>query len=164
MTDCPCGSGHELAACCGPYLAGERAAPTPEALMRSRYSAFVTVNIDYLHDTLAPEARSDFERTETEIWAKDSKWLGLTINAAEGGGEGEDTGTVDFTARYRNKGQPYAHRELSNFRREGGRWFYVDGQIGGPRPVTQQRTTPKLGRNDPCSCGSGKKFKKCCGA
>ena len=163
MTDCPCCSGRELAACCGPYLSGEAVAPTAEALMRSRYSAFVTVNVDYLHDTLAPEARHDFDHAETEAWAKSSKWQGLTINATEAGGEGDETGTVDFTASYRSKGQPFAHRELGSFRREGGRWLYVDGQIGGPRQATQQRTGPKVGRNDPCPCGSGKKYKKCCG-
>ena len=62
MSNCPCGSGRTLDQCCGPYLDGTAKAPTPEALMRSRYSAFVTVNVDHLERTLLPETRGDFNR------------------------------------------------------------------------------------------------------
>ncbi|MGE5503618.1 MAG: YchJ family protein [Actinomycetota bacterium] len=159
MTDCPCGSGRPFEACCGPHIDGTTPAPTPEALMRSRYSAFVKAEIGYLHDTLAPESRGDFDRDETDKWARSSRWQGLEIHAAE---ETGDSGAVDFTARYVHDGKPYAHRELSKFRKEDGRWYYVDGAVGA-RPV-EQRVAPKIGRNDPCPCGSGKKYKKCCGA
>jgi SEC-C motif-containing protein len=161
MSDCPCGSGRPFEACCGPHISGATPAPTAEALMRSRYSAFVKADVDYLHDTLAPESRHDFDRAETERWARESRWQGLEIHAAEGG-EGDETGAVEFTARYVHKGKPFAHRELSKFRKEAGRWVYVDGTVGAP-PV-EQRVAPKIGRNDPCPCGSGKKYKKCCGA
>jgi SEC-C motif-containing protein len=162
MTDCPCGSGQSLEACCHPYISGQSVAPNPEAVMRSRYTAFAIGNIPYLNDTLAADQRHDFNAIETEKWAKESKWLGLEIHGTEGGAEGDDAGTVDFTAHYRFQGKLHAHHEVSTFRREGGRWFYVDGDVG-PRPVVQ-RVAVKIGRNDPCTCGSGKKYKKCCGA
>jgi SEC-C motif-containing protein len=68
---------------------------------------------------------------------------------------------VEFVARYKFRGKAFAHHELASFRIHEGRWMYVDG-IMNPRPP--QRTADKVGRNDPCPCGSGKKFKKCCGA
>ncbi|RAU23726.1 hypothetical protein CU669_01070 [Paramagnetospirillum kuznetsovii] len=163
MTDCPCGSGQSYSACCEPFITGGAVAPTPEALMRSRYTAFTVVNIDYLHDTLAPEARHDFNKADAEKWARNSQWLGLDIHGTDGGGPDDSRGTVDFTARFKLDGKSEAHREVSLFRKEEGRWYYVDGQIGGPKPE-QRRVAVKAGRNDPCPCGSGKKYKKCCGA
>lgn len=159
MTLCPCGSGRDLDACCGPLLAGAPA-PTPEALMRSRYTAFTQANLDYLETTLAPEAREDYDRSETETWIKDARWHGLEIRQA-GGGEGDQEGSVEFVARYVINGKPFAHHELASFRRHEGNWVYVDG-VMNPRPP--QRVVDKVGRNDPCPCGSGKKYKKCCGA
>ena len=163
MTDCPCGSGLSYDACCEPFITGTATAPTPEALMRSRYSAFTVVDIDYLHDTLAADQRHDFSRGDAEKWARNSKWLGLEIHGTTGGGAADDEGTVDFTARFKLDGRTEAHRENSRFRREGEHWFYVEGQIGGPKPE-QRRVAVKAGRNDPCPCGSGQKYKKCCGA
>ncbi len=163
MTDCPCGSGQSYSACCQPLITGAAIASTPEALMRSRYSAFTVVDMDYLHDTLAPEARHDFNRADAEKWAKGSQWQGLEIHATTGGGDEDTEGTVDFTARFKLDGRNESHREISMFRKEGERWYYVDGRIGGPKPE-QRRVAVKAGRNDPCPCGSGKKYKKCCGA
>ncbi|CAA7614047.1 conserved hypothetical protein [Candidatus Terasakiella magnetica] len=163
MTTCPCGSGQSYTACCEPFITGAAFAPTPEALMRSRYTAFTVAAIDYLEQTLAPDQRHDFQKVETEKWAKDSHWLGLDIHSTSGGGPEDAEGTVDFTARFRLNNRAEAHRELSVFRREEGRWYYVDGQIGGAKPE-QRRVAVKAGRNDPCPCGSGKKYKKCCGA
>ncbi len=162
MTSCPCGSGLAYAGCCEPFITGAAFPPTPEALMRSRYSAFTIAAVDYLRDTLAPGHRDDFNRAETEKWARDSQWQGLEIHGAAGGSD-DDEGWVDFTARFRIEGRNEAHRERSTFRRHDGRWYYVDGQVGGPKPE-QRRVAVKAGRNDPCPCGSGKKYKKCCGA
>ncbi|MEI7606897.1 MAG: YchJ family protein [Rhodospirillaceae bacterium] len=159
-TDCPCGSGRMLAACCGPYLSGAAAAPTAEALMRSRYSAFVAGNVDYIENTLLPETRGDFDRKHIADWAANSQWLGLEVCSTEAGGEGDDEGKVEFIARFAFKGAQHAHHEMSRFVRRDGRWWYLDGDMVAPRP----RTVAKIGRNDPCSCGSGKKYKKCCGA
>jgi SEC-C motif-containing protein len=162
ITDCPCGSGQSYSACCEPFITGAAIAPTPEATMRSRYTAFAVVNIDYLHDTLASDQRHDFSRDDAEKWARNSKWLGLEIHGTTGGGPEDSEGTVDFTARFKMDGRNEAHREISLFRREGDRWAYVEGQIGGPKQE-QRRVAVKAGRNDPCPCGSGKKYKKCCG-
>ncbi|HYD99764.1 MAG TPA: YchJ family protein [Alphaproteobacteria bacterium] len=158
-TTCPCGSGRAFDACCGPFLAGTAQAPTAEALMRSRYSAFTTADVDYLEQTLLPETRHDFNRADTEAWAKGSEWTGLQIRGTEKGGEGDEEGVVEFVARFRTNGRDIVHHETSRFRKADGRWYYVDG-IMGPRP----RTAAKVGRNDPCPCGSGKKYKKCHGA
>ena len=153
MTSCPCGSGRGFDDCCGPVLAGGAPA-SPEALMRSRYTAFTRADLDYLETTLAPEAKEDYDRAETEAWVKEAKWDGLEIRAAEGD-------QVEFVARYKMRGKIFAHHELASFRQNDGRWVYVDG-VMNPRPA--QRSVEKVGRNDPCTCGSGKKFKKCCGA
>ncbi len=160
MTNCPCGSGRDFDACCGPIIAGDPA-PTPEALMRSRYSAFATGKVEHLHNSLAPEALEDYSPQETEAWARNSQWKGLEIVATEGGGAGDETGTVEFIARYRMNNQEFAHQEVSRFRRVDGDWKYVDGYIPKPK---QRIVENKVGRNDPCPCGSGKKYKKCCGA
>ena len=159
MTDCPCGSGKTLEACCGPYLSGAAPAPTAEALMRSRYSAFSTKNVDYLHDSLLPETRHDFNREHVTDWANNSEWLGLEVRSTEAGGPDDSEGVVEFVARFKVEGKDYVHHETSTFAKRDGVWYYVDG-IMGQRP----RTAPKVGRNEPCPCGSGKKYKKCCGA
>lgn len=160
MSDCPCGSGKELADCCAPIIEGVPAS-TAEALMRARYTAFVTRQIgDFLRDTLAAEKQGEFDLREVEMSARDAEGLGFELRASEGGGEADETGAVEYVARFRIRGQIQAHHELATFRREDGRWLYVDGQVnpkGAPRQVV------KVGRNDPCPCGSGQKFKKCCG-
>lgn len=158
MAECPCRSGREFDACCGPYLAGQPA-PTPEALMRSRYSAFATGNIDYLEESLLPETRDDFEKEQARSWAENSEWTGLEIRRTENGRPEDEHGLVEFVAHYRMNGKDQVHHETSSFTKRDGRWYYVDGIMG-----TLPRTSPKVGRNDPCPCGSGKKYKKCCGA
>jgi len=159
MTDCPCGSAKSLETCCGPILAGGPA-PTAEALMRSRYAAYVLCDIDHLERSLAPEARTDHDRKAAEQWAKSVEWLGLSILSAENGSGEDQTGTVEFAARFRQGGLEQTHHETSNFRRHDGSWVYVDGKMHN-KPVV--RSGPKIGRNDPCPCGSGKKYKQCCG-
>ncbi|HLN22622.1 MAG TPA: YchJ family protein [Patescibacteria group bacterium] len=159
MSECPCGSGKALEACCGPLLDGGPA-PSPEALMRSRYSAYVLCNVDHLERSLAPEARTDHDRASAESWSKAVDWLGLSILSTEAGGAGDETGIVEFAARFRQNGLEQTHHETSNFRRLDGGWVYVDGKVHN-KPVV--RSAPKVGRNDPCPCGSGKKYKACCG-
>jgi SEC-C motif-containing protein len=159
MSLCPCTSGREFEACCGPFLSGAALPPTPEALMRSRYAAFAKGNIDYLKDTLLPETQDDFNREETSKWANESEWTGLEVRKTEGGADGDEEGWVEFVARFRMNNQDYQHHETSRFARRDGRWWYVDGILG-----QKPRTAPKVGRNDPCPCGSGKKYKKCHGA
>ncbi|HEX9100668.1 MAG TPA: YchJ family protein [Polyangia bacterium] len=157
---CPCGSGLPLLACCGPLLDGVAAAPTAEALMRSRYTAHVLARIDYLLDTHDPSTRAGVDRAAVERWARESTWLGLTIVARERGGAGDDDGVVEFQAAHRVGGARVVHHERSRFARRQGRWTYVDGDVVKPAAV-RRAATP--GRNDPCPCGSGKKYKRCCG-
>jgi len=151
---CPCGSGSAYEKCCGLYHAGQ-AAPSAEALMRSRYSAYVVGKIDYVGATNDPQTGTDFDAEAAEAWSKQSEWLGLEIIAAN---ETE----VEFKAKYRTDGREEIHHEVSLFRKDpkNGRWYYREGKT---LREPERRTTPKLGRNDPCSCGSGQKFKKCCG-
>jgi SEC-C motif domain protein len=148
--------------CCGPILEGIKAAATAEALMRSRYTAFAVGNIDYLETSLAPEARHDFDRKAIAHWAKQSQWLGLDILSTEAGAPGDKTGYVEFVAHFINDGQRLAHRERSLFRFDEaeGRWYFVEDANRKSAPVVKGA---QPGRNDPCNCGSGKKYKKCCG-
>jgi SEC-C motif-containing protein len=121
--------------------------------MRSRYTAYVRGAVDYLIETAtAPEKRQDIER-----WSRESRWTGLEVIATERGGPDDDEGTVEFIAR----AEGFAHHERSFFRRIDGRWRYVSGETPRPRPARKEATP---GRNDPCPCGSGKKYKKCHGA
>ena len=161
MVQCPCGSGSDFDECCGPIIKGATPASTPEALMRSRFTAYVHGDLDHIENTHAKEASDLFNRSAAESTAKSVKWISLEINDTTGGGEGDDTGTVEFAARFKQDGELQVHHERSNFRREDGRWLYVDGKM---RPKGKPRQVEKVGRNEPCSCGSGKKFKKCCGA
>jgi len=161
MNNCPCGSGLDYDVCCGPIIAGSPAA-TAEALMRSRYSAFVKRAYGHLGSSLSAEQRKDFSPDDTKRWAESSEWLGLTIHRTDKGGPDDTTGLVEFTAKFKVGGKDQEHHEVAEFNREDGKWVYA-GSANGPGK-TVRRETPKLGRNDPCSCGSGKKYKKCCGA
>lgn len=117
--------------------------------MRSRYSAYVLKQSAYLAQTWHPSTRP----AALNIDADPVSWQRLAMLACEAGGEGDAQGTVEFVAWYAG-GQLH---ERSRFVREGGRWFYVDGEI---LPAV---AADKIGRNAPCPCGSGKKYKKCCG-
>jgi len=130
--------------------------------MRSRYSAYVRHAYDHLEQSLSAEQRADFSLDSTRQWAENSEWLGLKILRTEQGGEDDSEGLVEFSARFRVDGKEQTHIETAGFIREESRWVYA-GQV--PAPVqTVRREAPKIGRNDPCPCGSGRKFKKCCGA
>ncbi|MFO8006005.1 YchJ family protein [Thioalkalivibrio sp.] len=126
---CPCGSGAVRGLCCGPYLDGDAAAPTAEALMRSRYSAFVEGRRDYLLRTWAEETRP-----ETLEFDPGQRWLGLSIRATSAGGAADDVGEVEFVARSRVGGRGLRLHERSRFRRVNGRWVYVDGTFPGKSP------------------------------
>ena len=131
--------------------------------MRSRYVAYVRGDIDYLERTQDPATASSFDRQAAQRWARRSQWLGLQIVDREAGGEHDDSGVVQFVARYMSsddgvEGAVHEHGERSRFRKHQGRWVYVDGQQPPAR-----RASAKVGRNDPCSCGSKRKYKRCCG-
>lgn len=161
MTICPCGSGSDFDSCCGPYLRGERQAPTAEVLMRSRYTAYARNDMEYLARTWHPSKGLDAKRIR-RMNAGELEWVGLEIKATEAGGAEDTEGTVEFVARYRLQDQDGQIREVSRFRKEKGVWYYLNGRVVNPNQVMNE--TPRPGRNDPCPCGSGKKYKKCCGA
>lgn len=160
-SSCACGSNKSYETCCAPYIQGQKKAPTAEALMRSRYTAYTVHEIDYIEATHDPETREQFDRKVAKAWSEQTDWKGLEIKSTEAGRADDLEGTVEFVAKFAINGQDQTHHELSFFEKKEDQWFYVDGKTV-KIPVT--RTSPKLGRNDPCHCGSGKKYKKCCGA
>ncbi|MDR2375522.1 MAG: YchJ family protein [Treponema sp.] len=160
MSTCPCLSGLPYEECCGLYISGAKNPPTAEALMRSRYTAYAVHNIDYIVNTCLSNGETDIDRRETKAWSEQSNWLGLKIIAVEKGGPDDTEGIVEFEASYERKGLKDLHRERARFKKQGGLWMYEDGTVA---PVTVVRSVPKVGRNDPCPCGSGKKYKHCHG-
>lgn len=120
---CPCGLPHTLAGCCGRWMAGPRhlQAPDAQSLMRSRYSAFVGQEADYLRQTWHPSTRPaalDFE--------PGLRWLGLQVLAHQV--IDDRHASVEFVARSKRGGRAHRLHEISRFVREDGRWFYLDGQ------------------------------------
>lgn len=152
----------ELEQFCTPFIRGEQMPSTAAELMASRYVAYTLAEIDYILETHHPTKRDDADRDSTKQWAESAEWLGLEIVDTVAGGPDDDTGIVEFIARYAVNGQQAAHHERSEFRKVDGRWYFYDGEMVKPKPVV--REAPKVGRNEPCPCGSGKKFKKCHGA
>ena len=121
--------------------------------MRSRYSAFVLKDGGYLSSSWHPSTRP----LEIDLESDQTEWLGLRIIEVMDGGEDDLEGAVKFKARFEHHGQLGELVEKSRFVREGDRWFYLDGE----QPSDEQSV--KVGRNEPCPCGSGKKYKRCCG-
>ena len=157
MLLCPCSSKLEFNACCGPYLAG-KLAPTAVSLMRSRYTAHVMGNIDHIERTYAPEKRNENYRANVKQTIENTMWLGLEILNAKDGQADDQTGQVEYAYRYSRNGQTYLRQELGDFIRRDGAWLYKDSKVD-----PKSGTLPKPGRNEACPCGSGKKYKKCCG-
>ena len=161
MSSCPCGSGKTLATCCEPYINGDALAPTAEMLMRARYTAHTQGNMDFLVTSHTEETRGAIDLELTRRWAERCDWLGLEITATEEGQPGDEEGVVEFIAHYRERDERKQHRERALFDYVDDRWLYRDAEAPEIEPT--RRKQPKIGRNDPCPCGSGKKYKKCCG-
>lgn len=132
---------------------------TAEELMRARYKAFETGDIDFLVETQDEDTRDTLDVEETRKWAVESKWLGLEILSTEAGQENDQEGVVEFKATYEEKGNVVVHHEKSKFVKKDGVWYYHNWLPMQGTIVKDER----VGRNDPCTCGSGKKYKKCCG-
>ncbi|MDA8124096.1 MAG: YchJ family protein [Deltaproteobacteria bacterium] len=160
--DCPCGSGQAYEHCCEAFIKGDRLPETAEQLMRSRYSAHAVQAIPYLLETIHPDFRGDWDEEGARTWSQSAVWQGMDVVAAEAGGPADEQGIVEFIARFSIKGEEMQHHERSVFEKIAGRWYFKDGEMMKPKQV--RREAPKTGRNDPCPCGSGKKYKKCCGA
>ena len=143
---CYCKSQKPFSKCCEPFLTHAKRAATPEELMRSRYSAYVLSNAAYIVATALGEQNSAEELELIKEYAKNIEWLGLEIVHAKGN-------QVEFKAYYRDGQGVGVQHEKSNFVQNEGMWLYKDGTI----------YNTKIERNMPCPCGSGKKYKKCCG-
>lgn len=169
MSQCPCGSKQSYATCCEVAHQDHHNVTTPEQLMRSRYSAHVLGLVDYVINTYHPSCHAE-EQREGIAESINSDWAGLeVIDTAQGSHDNE--GFVEFKAYFNEDGAQYCMQERSRFVRENGLWFYIDGEFPeqhqaepeiDPR-LNQTVESFKIGRNDPCICGSGKKYKKCCG-
>jgi len=126
QSTCPCGSAKLLEDCCLVYIEGKSAAPTAEALMRSRYTAHVLVAVDYLWQTWSPELRVKSSKADIEAWARSCEWLGLKILSTDAGGEKDGEGIVSFIALFRQNGQLHHHQETSLFKKTFEGWRYID--------------------------------------
>lgn len=158
---CPCGSTKNYELCCEPIIHQKKLATTAESLMRARYSAYVMHEIQFITDScLADNTSVAIDMQETERWSKESTWEGLQILGVEKGQETDSEGIVEFKATYSRGGLKDVHQEKASFIKSKGKWLYKDGIV---KPLTVVRTAKKVGRNEPCPCGSGKKYKQCCG-
>ena len=161
MGKCPCGSGKSYKKCCEPVISGSKNAETAEALMRARYSAYVKTEVDFLYNTISPSQQKDFKRQDAVDWSRNSDWESLEILETADGGPEDDTGTVEFIASFIQDDNDIRHHEIATFEKIDGSWAFMNGIT--PKPKQARREGRKIGRNEPCPCGSGKKYKKCCG-
>lgn len=159
---CPCCSGKEYEMCCKPFLEMGQKPQTAEQVMRSRYTAFCVGQINYILESSHPHYRKDIDLKSIRQWSEQSEWVQLEIVNVQNGLGDDDTGIVEFIAHYRQQGHDIKHHEIGHFLKHQGMWYYTHGRT--PSIGTVRHEGPKLGRNDPCVCGSGKKYKKCCGA
>lgn len=150
---CFCCSGLAFSDCCEPLLLGYKLPKSPEALMRSRFSAYSTKNYKYVLETYANNFRRDLSITTLKDSDADALWLKLDIVQSS---QDTNTGLVEFKAYFSYNRQFYLLHELSEFILEDNRWLYTKGELIAD-------ATPYIpSRNDKCLCGSNKKYKKCC--
>lgn len=151
---CECGLNRPFSECCGRFLTDNAKPATAEELLRSRFVAFGMGDFDYIEKTQVGELPQEVRERKVP------EWESLQILESVGGGVDDKSGTIDFVAHYHQNGCRN-HRERSKFVRVEGEWSYVQGDINDEGTI--KRSAPKVGRNDPCPCGSGSKFKRCCG-
>ena len=120
---CPCGLNSAYADCCGRYVDQSLPAPTAEALMRSRYTAYTLLREEYVLATWHPDTRP----ASLSLNDPPTKWLGLTVHTHQQ--QDADHATVEFTARYKIGGRAFRLHELSRFVRLEGQWRYVNGDV-----------------------------------
>lgn len=155
-TLCLCGSQLQYELCCQPFHQHKKKPVTAESLMRSRFTAYAMQNEAYLLETWDAK-----KRPEAINFAKEeAEWTRLEIVSIKKGEEKDKKGIVEFKAYYSIDDEGYVMNEISRFKKEEGKWLYLDGLVKAVVKVGQQTN---LGKNAPCSCGSGKKFKRCCG-
>ena len=171
MKNCPCGSNFPYTDCCAPLIRGTGFPDTAEDLMRSRYTAFTQKNWEYLVITSHPEEKKGIANLGPNLIEDGVVWKRLEIINTRAGDHDDSEGQVDFIAHYTKGGVEQTLRESSRFYKVNGRWVYSRQDSTLPpvptspqtKPKTVVRSEAKIGRNDPCPCGSEKKYKKCCG-
>jgi SEC-C motif-containing protein len=160
MVQCPCGSQNDYLACCGLLIDSQNDAASPEALMRSRYTAYTQARIDYIKKTMYGTPLEKFDEIHAAQWAKEVTWTGLEVITSFMDDQDENIGYVEFIASFQEQGKRQTIHELSKFQRFDGKWFYTEGaQPKVKKPIKK----PTLSRNAPCPCGSQKKYKNCHG-
>lgn len=124
-TLCPCGTGKSYLDCCGIFITNQKPAPTPETLMRSRYTAYTQANVDYIARTMKSPASDHFDADDARKWAQQVKWLKLEVKKAS---QQDTVGFVEFVAYFSANNKQQAMHETSEFHFEDGQWFYVRGK------------------------------------
>jgi len=146
---CPCQSNKSYEDCCGRFYTHTQFPETAEQLMRSRYAAYVLKNVSYIVETTVPSQQGLLNVQAIQTWAEENQWLGLQILNTESLTKTQSA--VEFHAVFQGEKGEQTHHERSIFVKIDGRWYFVDPTV--PLPTMKQ----------PCVCGSGKKFKHCCG-
>ena len=146
---CPCQSNTSYEDCCGRFHTHTQFPETAEQLMRSRYAAYVLKNVPYIVDTTVPSQQGLLNVQAIQTWAENTQWLGLQILKTETLTKLQSA--VEFHAVFQGEEGEQTHHERSIFVKIDDRWYFVDPTV--PLPTMKQ----------PCVCGSGKKFKHCCG-
>ncbi|MCX2961175.1 YchJ family protein [Rodentibacter caecimuris] len=147
---CPCQSTKNYGDCCGLFHQHKALPETAEQLMRSRYTAYVLKDIAYIVETTVPSQQRLLATQVLQDWADSTQWLGLQILKTET--LTKQQSAVEFRAIFQGEEEEQSHQERSIFVKIEGRWYFVDPTV--VLPTMKQ----------PCVCGSGKKFKHCCGA
>ena len=154
IKNCFCGKILVFEECCQPVIDGKLNAKDAEALMRSRFTAYVINDYQHIFKTYTPAHRATLTINQLATSAQDTRWLSLQVLAHQ---TQADTAKVEYKAFYKVGDSYFVMHELSSFVFETGSWLYTDG-------IMQKGSgeyTPE--RNSQCLCGSNKKFKKCCG-
>ena len=146
---CPCQSSKSYKDCCGRFHTHAQFPETAEQLMRSRYTAYVLKNVPYIVDTTVPSQQALLNVQAIQAWAEETQWLGLQILNTESLTKTQSA--VEFNAVFQGEEGEQTHHERSIFVKIDDRWYFVGPTV--PLPTMKQ----------PCVCGSGKKFKHCCG-
>lgn len=154
---CPCGSQRHYLSCCEPFITGKQSPKTPEALMRSRYSAYTMANMDYIKETMRGSALAGFQEQDAKRWAKRVVWIKL--NVLKSLIDGVNKGYVEFQASFVDGSHLKSIHERSEFLFENGRWYYVNGEH-----FLATDTEQTVSRTMNCPCGSNRKFKNCHGS
>ena len=131
MTFCPCGSSILYQQCCEKFITGEALPPTPEALMRSRYTAFTLHHLDYIQATMKGKALKRFNVEQAEARGNAVQWEGLCVIRQKM--TSAFHGYVTFEARYIQEGAAKSHYEKSEFKKINNKWYYINGVFLKPQ-------------------------------